>query len=145
MFNISDIEMIVDNNDYQMMNFSDPIWLRKSSGEMAWKITLFLPILILSVVGNSLIIYVIFKFPQSRNCTNLFICNMAIADFFATFFCAWAILTTNLYQNYVLGSIYCQFEGFSKGKTHLKLIGLKLIVFNIKTMKSSSLQKSREI
>lgn len=42
---------------------------------------------------------------------------MAIADFFALLLLPWAGLTSDLYQNYVMGAFYCKFEGFAKGKS----------------------------
>lgn len=113
----SDAMEEVASGNFSQRLFADgcKLWKQREPLDMTLKILLFAIIVIISGIGNSLIVYVVIKFEKTRNCTNLFICNMAIADLLASLFCAYPGLATNLFQNYMLGPFYCKFEGFSKG------------------------------
>ncbi|KAI1291840.1 Neuropeptide FF receptor 2 [Halotydeus destructor] len=112
--------IIVDPDDPWSFNsliyVQDVIWNARPFSEVIWRVLLNIPIVVLGILGNLLIISVVYKFKQTRNCTNLFICNMALADLLATLCCSWASLFQAgvIYQNYVLGPFYCWFEGFMK-------------------------------
>ena len=84
------------------------------SSVAAWKVLLFLPLVILSICGNYLIIHVLYKFKQTRSCANIFIGNMAIADLLSTIFLTGPGVASNIYYNYPLGAFYCRFESFFK-------------------------------
>lgn len=118
---------IADIDDNWPLNWSDTnfsrisfrsgqsVWVHKPYWEMILKSSLFIIIILISLIGNFMIIRVIIKFKKSRHQTNLFICNMAIADLCTTLVCAWAALIDNLFQNYVLGPIFCKTETPTKG------------------------------
>lgn len=109
-----------------------PIWGHKSYLEMSLKVLLFLIIITISCIGNYFIVIVIIKFKNSRNCTNIFICSMAIADLLTTLMFAWTSCIENLFQNYVLGPFFCKTESSAKGKAFL------IPIFFIKSSKTIS-------
>lgn len=109
----------IDNTAIISYRSQTLIWVHKSYLEMSLKILIFLIIIAISFIGNYLILIVMIKFKNSRNCTNLFICNMAIADLMTTLFSAWTSLQENLFQNYTLGPVFCKIETSSKGKPFL--------------------------
>lgn len=80
----------------------------------ALKVAIFVPILLLSVIGNSLMIFLIIKHKSLRNYVNVLLANMALCDLLASFFVAWAGLAVNLYTFYPLGHHYCKSESFLK-------------------------------
>lgn len=63
-----------------------------------------------------------------RTCTNIFICNMALADLMTILCCSWTIIVVDAYQNFVLGKLYCKLDGFFHGKCSKKFIA-SLLVF----------------
>lgn len=89
------------------------IWLVKPPKEVAWKILLFLPIIVLSVIGNSLILFILIKHRQTRSSVNIFLGSLAFADLLSTIFISWVGLAIDLTQNYPLGQ-YCKAESFLK-------------------------------
>lgn len=111
--------LIIDNFDDIFIYFSyqntSNVWEQKGPLEIAFKIVLFIPVIFLSIIGNYFIIIVIIKFKNSRNRTNLFIFNLAIADLFSTITFALTGLINNIYQNYVLGPVFCKAESSIKG------------------------------
>ena len=68
----------------------------------------------MSVVGNLLVVFVLFRFKQTRSSVNLFIGNMAVADLLSTVCLSWASLTESLFQNYPNGPFICQYGDFFK-------------------------------
>ena len=117
LFGDVDVEELDTRNFSYGQEMPSGIWNHKPTGEIVWKVLLFLPIVVFGLVGNFLIMLVIYKFKQTRNCTNLFIGNMALADFFATLLLTWAALANDLFQNYPLGAFYCRIESFAKGES----------------------------
>jgi len=103
--------------NYSYRNTSN-VWEHKGTLEIFFKIILFIPIIALSIFGNYFIIIVILKFRNSRSRTNIFLCNLAIADLLSTITFAWTGLVKNFYQNYILGPFFCKTESSSKGILH---------------------------
>lgn len=80
----------------------------------ALKVLLFVPIVILSMLGNSIMIFVLIRYKSLRSYINILLGNMALSDLLASIFVTWAGLAIDLYQNYPLGSYYCKVESFLK-------------------------------
>ncbi|XP_054712164.1 substance-K receptor-like [Uloborus diversus] len=88
------------------------LWIRLPTYEIALKTLALLPIMIFGILGNVSIIAVIWKIKGMRTCTNIFICNMALADLMTILCCSWTIIVVDAYQNFVLGKLYCKLDGF---------------------------------
>lgn len=84
------------------------------------KVVLFIPIIILGLLGNFLILWVLYKFKQTRSCVNIFIGNMALADLLATILLPWAGVIQNVHENDVLGRFYCHAEPLFRCKIPAK-------------------------
>ena len=65
-------------------------------------------------MGNSLVVFVLIKFRQTRSSVNLFIGNMAVADLLSTIFLSWTGMTEAIFQNYPNGPFYCKYGDFFK-------------------------------
>ena len=103
--------------DYSQYDFPNVIWIRRDDWEVAVKVTCFVPIIAASMLGNGLILYLIATSHQLLpSSINLFIGNLATADFIAILLFPWMILCMDLFQNFILGSVVCQIEGFLRGK-----------------------------
>jgi len=57
----------------------------------------YVSVFILALVGNSLVIAVVYKNPGMRNTTNYFIVNLAIADILVAILCIPLTLLDNIY------------------------------------------------
>ncbi len=92
MFSFEDDDNLVSNNNYSNLDFSNynysdeqSIWVQKPLWEVTLKSMAMVPIMGLGLIGNSAIILIISRIKSLRKSTvNLFILNMAIADFLTT-------------------------------------------------------------
>lgn len=114
------------------LNYADftPIWGVRSPGEISLRLCLFLPTLIISLLGNIGILASVSRVPALRTPTNYFLCNMAASDLITSVCCGADALVGDMYQNYELGAIGCSLGAFTKGK---KLSLKKLIEKSIST------------
>ncbi|KAJ8979335.1 hypothetical protein NQ317_006949 [Molorchus minor] len=96
--------------DTSNTSFINSIWISKEASEMILKTSLFLPVVILGLIGNILVIYILVKNLHIRTPTNLLIGNMAVADLLSLLIHPWVALTYDFFQNYQLGQVGCQGE-----------------------------------
>ncbi|XP_041123089.1 neuropeptide Y receptor type 2-like [Polyodon spathula] len=64
-------------------------------------------IILLGVIGNSLVIYVVFKFKTLRTVTNFFIANLAVADLLVNTLCLPFTLIYTLLGEWKLDNVLC--------------------------------------
>ncbi|GIX81856.1 substance-K receptor [Caerostris darwini] len=88
------------------------LWIILPAHEIALKVLALLPIMILGIFGNVAILIVMLRIKGMRTCTNIFICNMALADLMTILCCSWTIIVVDAYQNFILGKVYCKLDGF---------------------------------
>ncbi|XP_031574794.1 tachykinin-like peptides receptor 86C [Actinia tenebrosa] len=69
---------ILENNTALCSPYTDPNWSRALKGGT------YVLIMLVSVIGNSLVIYIISSAPSMRTTTNYLIANLAVADLFIT-------------------------------------------------------------
>ncbi|KZS19306.1 neuropeptide FF receptor 2 [Daphnia magna] len=98
--------------DFSNINFPFPLWIVRPTWECALKIGFFVPVIIVSLVGNGLVIYLMATNRFLRTSINIFIWNLAIADLLTILLFPWIILIIDLYQMFILGAVICQIEGF---------------------------------
>ena len=55
-------------------------------------------VFLLGLIGNSLVVSVVYRNPRMHNVTNYFIVNLAVADILVLLFCLPMTLLTNLYS-----------------------------------------------
>ena len=84
------------------------------------KLALYIAIMLLSLVGNCLVMAVVARTPKMRNVTNYLICNMAMADLFITVFNMPTYLDILVTEKYdwlggVLGLVLCKLVLFIQG------------------------------
>ncbi|ESO98045.1 hypothetical protein LOTGIDRAFT_88987, partial [Lottia gigantea] len=83
-----------------------PLW------EIVVKAVFYGIVIILSLIGNTLVILVIFRHRWMRTTTNYYLVNLAVADLMVTVSCTWVHLVDDVTEGWVLGSFFCTFNSF---------------------------------
>lgn len=76
-------------------------------GVQAVLILAYSAIILFGVTGNSLVIYVIYRFKNLRTVTNFFIANLAVADLLVNMLCLPFTLVYTLYGEWKFGQVLC--------------------------------------
>ena len=87
-----------------------PLW------EVVVKVVFYAVIIVLALIGNILVVYIVWHNKRMRTTTNFFIVNLAISDLMVTTSCTWVHLVDNLTEGWVLGAFFCKFNSFAQGK-----------------------------
>ncbi|KAI7810881.1 neuropeptide Y receptor Y2, like [Triplophysa rosa] len=88
-------------------------------------------IILLGVVGNSLVIYVVFKFKTLRTVTNFFIANLAVADLLVNTLCLPFTLAYTLLGEWKFGQVLCFTLPYAQGlAVHVSTVTLNVIALD---------------
>ncbi|XP_037619295.1 neuropeptide Y receptor type 2 [Sebastes umbrosus] len=88
-------------------------------------------IILFGVIGNSLVIYVVFKFKNLRTVTNFFIVNLAVADLLVNTLCLPFTLVYTLYGEWKFGQVLCFMLPCSQGMAvHVSTITMNVIALD---------------
>ncbi|XP_076848418.1 neuropeptide Y receptor type 2 [Brachyhypopomus gauderio] len=88
-------------------------------------------IILLGVTGNSLVIYVVYKFRNLRTVTNFFIANLAVADLLVNALCLPFTLMYTLCGEWRFGQAMCYLLPFAQGlAVHVSTITLNVIALD---------------
>ena len=87
--------------------------------EVVLKTTFFVLIIVVALLGNIVVVSVIFRDATLHNGTFFFICNLAVSDILVTVCCTWVFLVKDLTKAWVLGPFFCRFNSFCQGKFSL--------------------------
>uniref|UniRef100_A0A672L190 Neuropeptide Y receptor type 2 n=1 Tax=Sinocyclocheilus grahami TaxID=75366 RepID=A0A672L190_SINGR len=88
-------------------------------------------IILLGVVGNSLVIYVVYKFKTLRTVTNFFIANLAVADLLVNTLCLPFTLAYTLLKEWKFGQVLCFTLPYAQGlAVHVSTITLNVIALD---------------
>ena len=74
-------------------------------------------IIIAAILGNTLVIYIVWRNKRMRTTTNYFLVNLAVSDLMVTLSCTWVHLVDDLTEGWVLGAFFCKFNSFAQGKS----------------------------
>ncbi|XP_077598167.1 neuropeptide Y receptor Y2, like [Stigmatopora nigra] len=106
----------------------DPI---RSPGVQAALIVAYVAIILLGLLGNSLVIYVIYRFKTLRTVTNFFIGNLAVADLLVNALCLPFTLVYTLQGEWHFGSVLCFLVPFAQGlAVHVSVLTLNVIALD---------------
>ena len=72
--------------------------------------------MIIGLLGNVLVMYVVWSSKAMRTTTNYFLVNLALSDLMVTLSCMWVRLVDDLSEGWVLGGFFCRFNSFAQGK-----------------------------
>ncbi|KAM6972439.1 neuropeptide Y receptor type 2 [Aplochiton taeniatus] len=88
-------------------------------------------IILFGVTGNSLVIYVVYKFKTLRTVTNFFIVNLAVADLLVNTLCLPYTLIYTLLGEWRFGQILCFMLPYAQGlAVHVSTITLNIIALD---------------
>ncbi|XP_030758668.1 substance-K receptor-like [Sitophilus oryzae] len=97
--------------DYDNVDFPNVIYYNKGTKILLKNIGIFLPVVMIGLIGNFWVIYVLKSNRYIRTPTNLIVGNMAVADSLSLLMHPCFIFVYDYFQNYQLGSIGCKGEG----------------------------------
>jgi neuropeptide FF receptor 2 len=113
--NIDNFIFITFKVDYSKYNYPRDIWHMLPTWEVSVKVGTFVPVIIFGIIGNSMLLYIIYKNRSLRTPTNLLIANMALADLLTISISPLMFMFHDFYQKYVLGYVGCKTEGLIEG------------------------------
>ncbi|XP_051800440.1 neuropeptide Y receptor Y2, like [Acanthochromis polyacanthus] len=88
-------------------------------------------IIVLGVLGNSLVIYVIYRFKTLRTVTNFFIANLAVADLLVNTLCLPFTLVYTLQGEWKFGRTLCFLLPYAQGlAVHVSTVTLNVIALD---------------
>uniref|UniRef100_A0A665WAJ6 Neuropeptide Y receptor type 2 n=1 Tax=Echeneis naucrates TaxID=173247 RepID=A0A665WAJ6_ECHNA len=88
-------------------------------------------IILFGVIGNSLVIYVVYKFKNLHTVTNFFIVNLAVADLLVNTLCLPFTLVYTLYDEWKFGQVLCFMLPCAQGlAVHVSTITLNIIALD---------------
>nr|XP_045606545.1 substance-K receptor-like [Procambarus clarkii] len=125
------------HNDLQYMDFSEyeynyrkETWITITWREVI-KIMAYVIVFLVSLVGNLLVILVVYYNNHMRTTTNQYLVNLALADLLVTVICMWVHIVRHLsYPHYVLPALVCKLDGFVQATSLLASV-LTLTVISV--------------
>lgn len=88
-------------------------------------------IILLGVSGNSLVIYVVYRFRSLRTVTNFFIANLAVADLLVNALCLPFTLMATLSGQWKFGQVMCYLLPYAQGlAVHVSTVTLSVIALD---------------
>ena len=90
-----------------------PIW------EILVKTLCYAVTIVLAIVGNLLIIIIVWRNRRMHTTTNFYLVNLGVADLMVAGSCSWVHLTHDLTEGWVLGAFFCKFNSFAQGKNDI--------------------------
>ncbi|KAJ8000889.1 hypothetical protein DPEC_G00185080 [Dallia pectoralis] len=116
---------------YNNIRFPDLEDSTKLVGVQVILILAYSTIILFGVIGNSLVIYVVYKFKALRTVTNFFIVNLAVADLLVNTLCLPFTLINTLHVGWRFGQVLCFMLPFSQGlAVHVSTITLNIIALD---------------
>ncbi|OWF35228.1 substance-K receptor-like [Mizuhopecten yessoensis] len=82
------------------------------SWELGVKITIVASMELIAIVGNLLIIVIVWRNKKMRTVTNYYIVNMAVSDLFVASFSIWMHLVDDVTEGWTVGGFMCKFNPF---------------------------------
>ena len=89
---------------------SKPIW------EILVKSFCYIITIVMAIVGNVLIIVIVWRNRRMHTTTNFYLINLAVADLMIAGSCSWVHLVHDLTEGWALGAFFCKFNSFAQGK-----------------------------
>ncbi|KAK1886724.1 Neuropeptide Y receptor type 2 [Dissostichus eleginoides] len=88
-------------------------------------------IIVFGVIGNSLVIYVVYMFKNLQTVTNFFIVNLAVADLLVNTLCLPFTLVNTLYGEWKFGQVLCFMLPCAQGlAVHVSTITMNVIALD---------------
>lgn len=99
-----------------------------ASGNFQFQIPFYMLILMLSIVGNLLVITTLIQNRRMRTITNVFLLNLAFSDILLGVLCVPFTLVGTILRDFIFGEVLCKLIPFLQGEFFLiKLQGTELV------------------
>ncbi|XP_061514772.1 neuropeptide Y receptor type 2 isoform X1 [Anopheles gambiae] len=98
-----------------LYNYPLELWSTIPESELIVKLCVFLPIIVFGLLGNGILLEVIFSNRTLRTPSHLLIANLVVTDFLTLLVCPLFFMTHDFFQNYLLGPVGCKLEGLIEG------------------------------
>ncbi|NP_001127750.1 neuropeptide receptor 22 [Bombyx mandarina] len=118
----------LDDLDTSQYPFPNVLWHVKPAEEMAIKSSMMILVGVSGIFLNCVILTILIRNKWLWSPSNCLIGNMALIDFLLLFFCPWFMLVRDFFQNYVLKTFGCRFEGFLQASLLLASVGAVMLV-----------------
>ena len=82
-------------------------------------------IMLTSVIGNSLVLAVVYRNPRLRTITNAYVINLAVSDILMALFCMPLTIISLITVNWSLGDTMCKFQA---------ILGVSLLFISLQIM-----------
>ena len=102
--------------------------------EIFFKIFFYFLAFLVDIIGNSIVIFIIYANKRMRTSANILIVNLAISDILVGCCCMWVHLGNQITQNWPFGAFLCKFETFVQGTFFCPWLFLKLHMFSIRCL-----------
>ncbi|XP_050397044.1 G-protein coupled receptor 83-like [Patella vulgata] len=107
------LRTLIINQTNKTFNFDSEIYHRHTTAETVLLITAYSLLGIVSILGNLLVCYVIFKNKRLYTPTNFFLANLAISDLLVTLLNVPFNIARNLLDEWPFGDFLCHLVNFS--------------------------------
>lgn len=113
--NETKLALCLDNSTIDCTAYSSHS--QSTSAPLKLGLTIFM--VIASLIGNSLVILLIWLNPSFHSSINCLLMNLAVADVLITCMCMWTHTHTYLHGSYPYGALFCQSASVVQGNSFL--------------------------
>lgn len=107
-------DSLIGNVDTRL--FAYPGTLREVSWwEAAVKVTFYAILVCVSLIGNTFVVWTVYRNRTMRSPTTYYLVNLAVCDLMVTLLCIWVHLVVDLTEGWVFGAFFCKFSSFAQG------------------------------
>ncbi|KAJ8305939.1 hypothetical protein KUTeg_016484 [Tegillarca granosa] len=109
------ISLLNDTEDMELTNLH--ILIDNLQEDELALVLIYVPVFLLGFLGNASVIILIFGNRHLRNTTNMFLCNMAVADLLVSLICVPMAVGQALYRVWIYGEFMCKITTYLQGVT----------------------------
>lgn len=85
--------------------------------EAGLKVAFYAVVMVIALLGNILVIVIVYRSKRMHTTTNYYLVNLAASDLAVILSCSWVHLATDLSEGWILGAFFCKFNSFVQGKS----------------------------
>lgn len=114
---VNDSGLIVLNTTIKLsVNTSERNQTISTSGNFQFQIPFYMIILMLSIIGNLLVITTLVQNRRMRTITNVFLLNLAFSDILVGVLCVPFTLVGTILRDFIFGELLCKLIPFFQGR-----------------------------
>ena len=117
--------------NFTVRSFREALWKNPTWAALLEALTL-TAIMLSAIIGNSLVVAVVYRKKELRNVTSIFIVNLSISDIAVAILCMPFSIVTTIAGDWIFAGQFCQLNGF---------LNIFLLLNSILTLTAISIQK----